>query len=196
MDASEAMSVLERAGRGAEAREVVDQLATSAHAAYEQINSDDTRTADYKRDELARHYAGVREEAARALRRLAESTQAAERRDAGRVFGTDGLAGDAASLMISRRDAADRVAAATNSSELRELLTRATRSGDEVLARAVAEKAVEFSDVETMNKFLANRAHLDDAAQRLWDAARHHESLSHGLGNTMALYALRPPGAI
>src|SRR5688572_23037885 len=122
MDASEAMSVLQRAGRGAEAREVVDQLAKSAHAAYEQINSDDTRTADYKREALTRHYAGVRDEAARTLSRLAESAQAAERRDAARVFGTDGLAGDAASLMISRRDAADRVASATNSSQLRELL--------------------------------------------------------------------------
>lgn len=95
-----------------------------------------------------------------------------DRDDAERVFGTKGLDGDAASLAISRRDAGDRVAAAGGPSELRELLRRATRSGDEVLARAVAERAVEDQDAGTMHAFIADRTQLDAASERLWNARR------------------------
>jgi hypothetical protein len=193
MDASEAMQMLVRAGRGEEARDVVNRAADSAQAAYRRIRSDDTRTDEFKTEEMKRTYQQVRSEVASKLTRLAQTAQHSERRDAGRVFGTDGVAGDPASLIVSRRDAADRVASVKQASQLRDLLSRATKSGDEILARAVAERAVENGDAATLNAFLADRPQLEEPAQGLWNAARTGDNLNVRFGNTMALFALRPP---
>ena len=194
MEAKGSMDLLDRAGRGNEARELIDKAATSAHQVYREIQADDTRTEDFKRDALRQSYEQVRANAEAQLAKLAREVRDQERGDAGRVFGVVGLSGDPASLAISRRDAADRVAGAQTRTDLRALLDRANRSSDEVLARAVAERATETGDVEILNAFLADRSHLEDAAQRLLDAAHYGESLSGGMRNVMALAALRPPG--
>jgi hypothetical protein len=87
------------------------------------------------------------------------------------VFGVGGIPGDAGSLAISSRDAADRVASAS-AEELRDLLDRATRSRDEVLARAVVQRAIEEGDPKVVNDFTARRPELLDPTERLWDRAR------------------------
>jgi hypothetical protein len=190
VESTEAINVLIRAGRAKEAEELIDRTAKSAQARYREIDADGSRTADYKREEKARIYEGIRSRLKDELNGLAKSAKEAEQRDIARAFGTVGISGDAATLIISRRDAADRVAAVENSEELRKLLARATRTGDEVLARAVAEKALENEDSKTLYAFLEDRPHLDAEVQRLWDAA--HRRRGGGMGPTMALMALRP----
>lgn len=193
MDSCEAMNVLARAGRRAEAQEIVEREAEAAQAEYRSIEADETRTAEFKRHEIQRAYEARRTRLDEKLANLAKSAAKAEQQDAIRLFGTADLPGDTASLTISRRDAADRVASVQNRQELQELLSRANRSGDEVLARAVAEKALELRDVDTLNAFLADRPQLDAAAQRLWDAARRGTSAQARLQHTMLLSGLRPP---
>ncbi len=76
-----------------------------------------------------------------------------------------------------------------------ELLERAERGGDEVLARAIAEVAVEHRDVDLLNRFLAARPALEDSAQRLLNASdRGERDTAGGFRFTLALSALRPQG--
>jgi hypothetical protein len=62
-----------------------------------------------------------------------------------KVWGVDDIAGtnavDRAAAAVSYRDAQDRASALANSSDAAHLMTTAERSGDELLARAVASKA-------------------------------------------------------
>jgi hypothetical protein len=172
MDRQEAIQALLRAGKQRELDEVLEKRGQRAQAVFESIRSDGTRTAEHTRWALAvasaQHLSSLTEE----LTRMASRVVNTDRDDAERVFGVRGLTGDPASLVISRRDAGDRVAAITERDELRALLARATRSGDEVLARAVAERAVEMQDDTTMNQFIKDRPDLDTASSRLWDAER------------------------
>lgn len=189
MESSEAMAVLTRAGQGEEAREIVNRASASAQARYREIEDDDTRTPEYQHDEVQRVYERTRSDVNEKLNKLAETAAQAENRDAVRIFGTADLSGDAATLAISRRDASDRVSAIQSRDELRDLLARANRSGDEVLARAVAEKALDNQDMDTLNAFLADRPRLNDAAQRLWDSVT---AQAQPFENVLLLSALRP----
>lgn len=195
METSVAMSILARAGRGDEVQKIVDQAVNAAQCHYREIDEDETRTPEYKRQELDQAYAKHRTKLNDKLAGLAQTVAQSEQRDAVRAFGTDDLKGDAASLAISRRDAGDRVAAVSQK-ETRDLLTRANRSGDEVLARAVAERALENLDDTTLHAFLADRPNLDPIVQRLWDAARAKNSHSGTFQNAMLLSGLRPTRAV
>jgi len=76
------------------------------------------------------------------LQRSATADTADRRARAERsAFGTADLPGDAATLAISLRDAQDRSATLTSPTDAAALLARAERSGDELLARAVAGHA-------------------------------------------------------
>lgn len=196
MEATESMQVLARAGRADDALNVVRRAADRASRSYDQIISDESRTEDYKATELEAVHASIRDDVARSLEKMARGARESEQRTAAKVFGTTGLSGDPASLAISRRDAADRAASAETSSDLRNLLDRANRIGDEVLARAVAERAFEQQDVDVLNAFLETRPHLDGDLQRLWDAQRQADNLSQSFGFTMELAALRPPARV
>lgn len=189
MNTQEAIKALAAAGKGGEVKEYLDAEGKKAAGRYAAIRNESMYTDEAKRWQLAVAYVQQRRRIDQELADKASRVIRTDRDDAERVFGVKGLAGDAASLVISRRDAADRVSAVQDRSELRELLRRATRSGDEVLARAVAERAVEMQDATTMNQFLADRPNLDAAGERLWNAQRsEHDSM----GFVMHLMALRP----
>ncbi|MGY1845524.1 hypothetical protein [Modestobacter sp. SYSU DS0875] len=193
MDTNEAINALVTAGQGSEVGALLKEEGEAAHRAYRSISDDHTRTDEFKRQELARHYLSRRKTLESKLTDMASKAIGSDRDDAERVFGVKGLAGDAASLAISRRDAADRVAAVQDRDELRDLLRRATRSGDEVLAHAVAERAVEMQDPETMTQFVADRPTLGSAAERLWNAKQaENRSLNQRFQMTMLLGSLRP----
>lgn len=168
--AQDAIRALAKAGRSDEVAELLDKAAKRAAVDYAEIRKDRTRSADGLRWLLAQAYVQHRRSVDKRLADMAATVVRRDREDAEAVFGVKGLPGDAASLIISRRDAADRVAAVERREDLRDLLARATRSGDEVLARAVAERAVEMHDSTTMNLFLADRPHLETAGERLWNA--------------------------
>lgn len=78
------------------------------------------------------------------------------------VAGTRGL--DQATASVSYRDAQDRAAAIKNMSEALALLARAERSGDELLARAVAGHAYDIGMQGVVDTYLATRP---DKAQAL-----------------------------
>lgn len=189
METQEAIKALAAAGKGGEVKEYLAAEAKKAAGRYDSIRNESMYTDEAKRWQLAVAYVQQRRRIDQELADKASKVIRTDRDDAERVFGVKGLSGDAASLVISRRDAADRVAAVEDRADLRELLRRATRSGDEVLARAVAERAVEMQDVTTMNQFMADRPELEAASVRLWDAQRsEHESFSY----SMQLGAVRP----
>lgn len=189
MNTQEAIKALAAAGKGSEVKAYLTAEATKAAGRYDQIRNESMYTDEAKRWQLAVAYVQQRRRIDQELADKASKVIRTDRDDAERVFGVKGLNGDAASLVISRRDAADRVAAVEERTELRELLRRGTRSGDEVLARAVAERAVEMQDATTMNQFLADRPELDAAGERLWNAQRsEHETFSY----SMQLGAVRP----
>lgn len=189
MNTQEAIKALTAAGKTGEVTALLDREGASAARIYEEIRQDHTRTEEYKRWMMANAYTGRRQRVDKELSTMASRVVRVDRDDAERVFGVKGLPGDAASLAISRRDAADRVAGVTVASELRELLRRATRTGDEVLARAVAEKALDNQDADTLNQFIADRPEVDAAVERLWNANRASKDT---FGMTMHLSGLRP----
>jgi len=189
MDTIDAIKTLNAAGKGTEVMELLQKEAGSAARTYEQIRSDGMYSDEARQWQLAVAYVQRRHRIDRELADKASRVVTVDRDDAGNVFGIKGLEGDQASLVISRRDAADRVAVVTDRGELRELLRRATRSGDEVLARAVAERALENQDPATMNAFLADRPHLEAAGERLWRA---QQASRDTFAFSMHLGAVRP----
>ncbi len=170
MDRQEAIGRIARAGKGVVAIEATHQLTEAATRTYRNISENAQWSEQHKTQQLAVAYSDYRRQADQTLSDLAERAARTEQGDAERVFGVTGLGGDSASLMISRRDAGDRVAGIFDSRELGALLSKATRSGDEVLARAIAERATEIGDVDTMNAFLDDRPSLEQAGERLWSA--------------------------
>lgn len=193
MERQEAIKTLVKAGKASEVKEFLDSKAKSAQTQYRQIQDDPDLTDDAKRARVAKCYMSVIEGVNDELSRKASLVFHNDKDDASSVFGIKGLDGDPASLAISRRDAADRIAACSNAKEVRELLRRATRSGDEVLARAAVEWAVETQSAETANEYLKSRPQHEAALQRLWDGAK-AESGSGSLQMAMAVGGLRPPG--
>lgn len=167
MNRAEAMKKLVKAGKGEEVREVIDRWSKRAEGKFQEIRSDSSRTDGYKQWAMAVTSKQIRASMDDELERMASRVVSLDRDDADRVLGVHGIKGDPASLVISRRDAGDRVASIADGAELRSLLARATRSGDEVLARAVAERALEMQSAETLNQFCADRPHLDSAVERL-----------------------------
>jgi len=189
MNRQDAIKALLRAGKGQEVRDLLDRKARTAESRFAEVRADESRTDDYKRWALAVESSRMLRELTKELDAMAGRVVSKDRDDAESVFGVRGIAGDPASLTISRRDAGDRVAGLNARSELRELLQRATRSGDEVLARAVAERATELRYDDVMHHFLADRPALDAAGERLWNS-QHVDHASMGL--TVGMVAFKP----
>lgn len=186
---AENLKKLNAAGRGGEIRTYLREEAGKVESVYNSIRRDETLSESGKLQNLAGAYLAMRVRVDREVESRATRVMGADRDDASSVFGTKGIPGDPASLTISRRDASDRVASITSREELRELLRRATRSGDEVLARAVAERALEDEDDATMHLFLADRPNLDAAAERLWNA---RQAEANSFGDIVAASELYP----
>ncbi|NRQ51559.1 hypothetical protein [Aeromicrobium stalagmiti] len=183
MERQEAIKTLVKGGKSADVRKLLHEKADSAHRAYSQITSDADLTEEAKRSRQAAHYMSVIKGVNDELSRMASRVYLTDQDDASTVFGIKGLDGDVASLSISRRDAADRIASCEASAQVLELLRRATRSGDEVLARAAAEWGVEHRDPKVANEFLKTRPQHDAALQRLWDG----EAAERGGGMDIAI---------
>ncbi|MFW6776261.1 hypothetical protein ACOACO_18415 [Nocardioides sp. CPCC 205120] len=189
MNRQEAIRELARGGKRKRAEEIISEAVDQATRGYDMVRAKDTLSDSGKEYELALIYTRANRKLTETLEREARKVTGTDRDDAERVFGTRGIAGDAASLTISRRDAADRVERVEGREELRALLRQATRSGDEVLARAVAERAVREADATTMHQFVADRPDLDEAAERLWNAERADDGT---FGTTMLMGAFKP----
>lgn len=189
MKLQEAINILGRAGRGPEARKLIEAAGRRAKTHYDAIRADASLSEQGQAAQLTEAHAGYLANLADELTQRAEQAARDDRLDCAMVFGTWGIAGDATSLTISRRDAADRVSSIDNPDDLLDLLRRATRSSDEVLARAIAQHATENGYARVMHAFVADRPELDAAAERLWNAAHNSgESMAGGI----ALMAIAP----
>lgn len=179
-------------GLSADADAALTKAADDIAAAVTRIEADTSRTIAWRLQQEAREYGRVLASLARSLRNAASKAGSTDADDAARVFGTKGLPGDPASLAMSRRDAADRVADITDPDARQRLLESATRSGDEVLAHALVEAAINAGDLDTVNEFAEDRPALAAAVQRLWNTANSRLT-SQTLVTAMALSALTPP---
>ncbi|HEX2577808.1 MAG TPA: hypothetical protein VHK88_15765 [Aquihabitans sp.] len=187
----QALYKLNAAGKADDALAAIRKHSDSLERVCKEIRNDNTRTESHKRWRMAVVSSQARLGTDHDLHRLAAGVTLTDRGDAARVFGVEGLPGDAATLVISRRDAADRVAKITDRNELRALLAQATRTGDEVLARAVAERAMAERDDKTLHAFCDDRPALDSAVERLWKSGAAEPGVPMEL--TMQLGALAPP---
>jgi hypothetical protein len=192
MDSREAITALTKAGKRKEVEAMLSKAVDRAAQSYQPIEQDEQLSDKGRKQRLAvtylQHKRGIDTE----LQKMAAGVVNTDRDDASRVFGISGLPGDPASLSISRRDAGDRVASIDTAKELGELLRRANRSGDEVLARACAERATQMQGpaaAEVMNEFLNARPSLDAAGERLWNAER---AVADSFNTTLILSGLRP----
>jgi hypothetical protein len=75
----------------------------------------------------------------------------------GQVWGVDDIPGDKVSASISLRDATDRAQTLTTPHDAMALLTTAERSGDELLARAVACQADQMGFDDVAGAYFATR---------------------------------------
>jgi hypothetical protein len=185
----DSLKALLRAGKGSDVKEMLGRHADSAAAVYRGIRDDGTLNDPTRRQRILKAYVDRRKLVDRDIADMASKVIRTDRDDASRVFGVAGISGDPASLAISRRDAGDRVAAITSEADLRDLLQRATRTGDEVLARAVAERAMELENAEILHAFIGDRPHLDQPVERLWNAMRAEQDT---LGMGMQLANIQP----
>jgi hypothetical protein len=184
-----ALATMRNLGLSDQADAIVAAAAQSAP--YTALDADTDHNDDWKRTQYARAYTTVMTGLARKLTTAATTAGASGNDDTARVYGIKGLPGDVASLSISRRDAGDRVAGITDSTQLRRLLDTAVRTGDEVLAHAIVEVAIGFSDTDTVDAFIAAYPDLADATQRLWDAD-HRKMSTVDLTAAWRVAALKP----
>ena len=172
MTRQDTIKELRKAGKTADVKDILKRHGDTAQRAYAEIRADERTSDTFKRQSLAVAHVRAQREVDAELQRAVSQVVHLDRDDASVVFGTKGIDGDAASLIIARRDAGDRVSQVTDQQELGTLLRRATRRGDEIMARAIAERATEIDSADVMNQFLADRPNLDAAGTRLWNAER------------------------
>jgi len=190
METLDAITAIVRAGKGQEARELIERAGRAAKASYDRIKSDTDYTPDARRRRMEEVYQGRRQALDQELTSLASRVGYDDRADVARAFGIAGLAGDPASLAISMRDAQDRAAKEESSDGLVDLVRRATRNGDEVLARAAAQRAMELRYDKPLHEFVETRPALDSIVEDIWNAQRRGVNR---LQWTVRLSALKPP---
>lgn len=191
METLEAIKAIVRAGKASEAREIIEKAASGAKVAYDHIRSQTDYTPEALRRKMKEAYQGRRAYVDSELEALASRIGYDDRADVALAFGTAGLAGDPASLAISMRDAQDRAAKEESSDGLLELVRRATRNGDEVLARAAAQRAMELRYDKPLHEFCETRSEaVDSAVDRIWNVQRRDINTIEW---TVRLSALKPP---
>ena len=99
------------------------------------------------------------------------------------AFGIDDIAGtnpvDRAAASVSYRDAQDRAAAIDTPTAAAHLLTRADASGDELLARALAQHAYDHNWSEVLDNYLATRPKTATALTELVQLQNRPVAASH-----------------
>jgi hypothetical protein len=166
-----ALAALQRLGRAVDADELLTDAASSA--SYDAINADTTRNDEYKLQQYARQYINVMARLATKLTAAADRASTEYKIDAETVFGVRGLKGDPGFLIVSLRDAQDRIEGEHDSIKLQRLLDKAVLNGDDVRAHAIVESAVINGDSETVTAFQAAYPDLAEAVARLWNTATH-----------------------
>lgn len=192
VDIRDSILTLTKAGRRQEVETLIQETTDRAAKTYGPIEANDTLSDKGRFQQLALAYTQYERGVAQKLERLARAVINTDRDDVERVFGVKGLPGDPATLIISRRDAGDRVKDIHNSEELAEELKRATRLGDEVMAHAIAQRAVEIHNDESaqvLHQFLADRPALDKPVERLWNG---DTGTYNSLRDTALIAGLRP----
>jgi hypothetical protein len=166
-----ALSTLQRLGRSADAADLLTQAESATP--YSAIDADTTRTDAWKLQRYAVAYSNVMSTLARQLTAAANAASTKYKDDAERVFGTRGLAGDPGFLIVSLRDAQDRIEGEYDSIKLQRLLDKAVLNGDDLRSHAIVEAAVESGDSDTVEAFQRAYPALAEATARLWDVATH-----------------------
>ena len=157
-----------------------DAIREAAATRVQRIRDRKELSAEAKRSAIAKIHLGQKTQLA-ALQDKANQDIAAGRRAAmTTAFGIDDIAGDATSRLtaaVSYRDAQDRVANLQSPTEALQVLNRAEGSGDELLARAVAQRAYEQrrtdpSWQQALDEYLAPRPKAQQAVADLLAADR------------------------
>lgn len=110
-------------------------------ARMDQVGSQPGLNRDAQQCLMARVWVKAKADMGALEARVTTNTDARMRVLTGQVWGVDDIPGDRVSASISYRDATDRAQALTGQQAAMALLTTAERSGDELLARAVACQA-------------------------------------------------------
>jgi hypothetical protein len=192
-DINTALDTMRRLGLSDQASTLINQAGETAAATYSRLDADQTHSDSWKLGAYADAYINTMSGLARTLTTAAAIGGKEDQADAARVFGIKGLPGDVASLTISRRDAGDRIADISDSTQMQRLLDQAVRNGDDVLAHAIVEKAITTGtgDSAVTESFMSAYPDLSDAVQRLW-TAQHHSLNSLDITTAWQVAALKP----
>jgi hypothetical protein len=140
----------------------------------ESIRNDPRFTDEAKRVQLARAYRDAKREMTKLRTAQADSAQQEREQLERRLFGIDRFVNlsnpheSRATLAVSYRDAQDRAARLDQDGALG-LIGRAVRSGDEILARVVLERAVEQNWIDVLNAYAERNPGSEPDLQRLVD---------------------------
>lgn len=186
----DALKALTVAGRGPEVTDYLTKTADDLSRRYAATTANKDLNELGRNRQLARTYRDARAQVEAELARRSNTAILRDRSDASSVLGVQGLSGDPQMLQMSMRQANDKVAEINDARELSELLRRATRQGDEVMARAVAARALELRVDGPLHQFIEDRPELDGAVERLW---RGQEAEHDTMHFSTLLYALKPP---
>lgn len=184
-----ALNTLARLGRSADADDLLTEAESSAP--YSTLDADRDHTDQWKLQKYATAYTNVMSTLARRLTAAADLASTKYKIDAETVFGTRGLPGDPGFLIVSLRDAQDRIEGEYDSIRLQRLLDKAVLNGDEIRAHAIVESAVLNHDADTVVAFKSAYPALADATDRLWNTAT-HGTTTVAIVTGMRLGALKP----
>ncbi len=163
-------------------------------AQLKQIRCDTSLSDDGKRSAIADAFTRSRDKLQRLHERAQQESGRRRRELERRLFGLHATS-DTATL--SYRDAQERVSRVKRLDEALNLLQRADRSGDEVLARAVAAHAWDRAWTRVLDRYAAERPGVLDQLQELDDLERLDQHRSHGARVAEDLaYRLRVPAEL
>ena len=126
-------------------------------AAVDRIGTQASLTPDAQLCLIARAYMAAKAQMDALSTDTAAKTDARTRVLTGQLWGVDDIPGDKVSASISLRDATDRAQTLTTPHDAMALLTTAERSGDELLARAVACQADAMAWDDVAGAYFATR---------------------------------------
>jgi len=187
-----------------ESMAAADQIRIDAEARIGKIRQQTRLRPEVIRAAVARVHQTSQRQMADLQAGAAKQAADEQRRLTARAFGINDIADhavDRASVAVNYRDAMDRVARLEGVREAEAMLQRAESSGDELLARAVAQRAFTQRQVDPswegpLNSYLDSRPHADQAVTALLDAAPRTPQIGHLLAFALPepdeLRGLRP----
>jgi hypothetical protein len=162
-------------------------------AAVDQIGCQASLTPDAQLCLIARAYMAAKAAMDKLSGDTAAATDARMRVLTGQVWGVDDIPGDKVSASISLRDATDRAQTLTTPHDAMALLTTAERSGDELLARAVACQADQMGFDDVAGAYFATRPAKAKANAELHSLV---PSLKNMNATDLFAYALPTPAGL